>query len=82
MTCRDFTAFIADYLDGELPESARQPFERHLGHCANCTRYLEGYRASMALGKRAFDDYDAPVPNEVPGELIDAILRARRASTD
>ena len=82
MTCREFTAFIADFLDGELPESERGPFERHLGQCANCTRYLEGYRASIALGKQAFDDRDAPVPNDVPSELIDAILRARRTSTD
>ena len=78
MTCREFTAFIADFLDDELPAAQRQQFERHLSLCANCTRYLEGYRSSIALGKRAFDDRDAPLPDDVPDELVDAILRTRR----
>ena len=66
MTCRDFTAFIADFLDGELPAAERQQFERHLGRYVNCARYLG----------------DAPVPPEVPDELVDAILRVRRSSSD
>jgi anti-sigma factor RsiW len=82
VTCRDFTAFIADFLDGELPAAERQQFERHLGRCVNCARYLEGYRTATALGKRAFEDGDAPVPPEVPDELVDAILRVRRSSSD
>lgn len=80
MTCREFADFIADFLDGALPEPERVAFERHLGRCANCTRYLESYRASVALGKRAFVDGNAAVPIEVPQELVDAILHARRTS--
>ena len=78
MTCRDFVAFIADFLSGDLPSAERQAFERHLHACANCARYLEGYRVTVALEQRAFGDQEAPVPDEVPGELVDAILRARR----
>jgi anti-sigma factor RsiW len=81
VTCREFTAFIADFLDGELPAAQRQQFEQHLSRCANCTRYLEGYRATIALGKLAFDDRRAEIPGDVPTELVDAILRARRAHT-
>lgn len=77
MTCREFTAFIADFLDGGLPAAERQQFDRHLGRCANCARYLESYRTAITLGKAAFEDGDAPVPPDVPGELVDAILRAR-----
>ena len=80
MTCREFADFIADFLDGALPEPERLAFERHLGKCANCTRYLESYRASVALGKRAFADGDDAGPIDVPQELVDAILRARRTS--
>ena len=78
MTCREFTAFIAAFLDGELAASERQPFERHLGRCANCARYLESYRSAIALGKRAFEDGDGPLPADVPDDLVDAILRSRR----
>jgi len=78
VTCRELTAFIADYLDGELPAPQRRQFEIHLDKCANCTRYLEGYRASIAAGKQAFDDRDEPLPADVPDDLVDAILRSRR----
>jgi len=77
VTCREFTEFIAGFLAGELPASEREPFEQHLGRCANCARYIESYRTTIALGKRAFVEGDAPVPPDVPDELVEAILRAR-----
>ncbi len=78
MTCREFADFIADYLSGELPPDSRAAFEHHLRLCANCERYLTGYKETVKLGKRAFADADAAVPPEVPEELVQAILRARR----
>ena len=81
MTCREFAEFIADFLDGELPATEHQQFERHLSRCVNCTRYLDSYRQSIALGKRAFDDDDAEVPSDVPEDLVKAILLTRRSST-
>jgi anti-sigma factor RsiW len=78
VTCREFVVFIADFLSGELPDAVRQAFEGHLRACPNCARYLEGYRATLALEKQAYDDHDSPVPHDVPDELVDAILRARR----
>jgi anti-sigma factor RsiW len=77
VTCREFTEFINRFLDGELPASERKPFEQHLGRCANCARYLESYRTTITLGKRAFEEGDVAVPPDVPDELVDAILRAR-----
>ena len=78
MTCREFVTFIASFLSGELPDAERHAFEGHLHACANCARYLAGYRATVALEKHAFEEQDAPVPRDVPDELVDAILRARR----
>ena len=77
MTCRDFSDFIIDYLSGELPQGHRAEFERHLDLCVNCQKYLTSYRESVSLGKRAFDDEQALVPDDVPGELVRAILAAR-----
>jgi anti-sigma factor RsiW len=81
VTCREFADFIAEFLDGELPETQRRQFEQHLSLCVNCARYLESYRESIALGKRAFEDRDGHLPGDVPEELVDAILRARRSAS-
>jgi anti-sigma factor RsiW len=79
VTCREFAEFIADFLDGELPAAERAAFEGHLARCGNCARYLDGYRQTIALGKQAFAALEAPVPVDVPADLVDAIARARRA---
>lgn len=78
MTCRELSDFIGDYLDGALPTETSEKFERHLNACSNCVTYLEGYRTTVDLGRRAFEDPDAPVPATVPEELVKAILAARR----
>ena len=77
MTCREFTDFIADYLSAELPEQVQRAFERHLDVCVNCRRYLEQYRETIACGRVAFDDPAAVVPDEVPEDLVGAILATR-----
>lgn len=78
MTCREFADFMADYLADELPSDSRSAFEAHLGLCANCQKYLAGYEETVRLGRRAFADDDAVVPPQVPEELVQAILRAKR----
>jgi anti-sigma factor RsiW len=70
--------FIADYLSGELAPPARATFERHLQVCPNCVAYLSNYRDTIALGRRAFADDGASVPDNVPDGLVDAILASRR----
>jgi anti-sigma factor RsiW len=77
VTCRELADFIADYLAGELPAGTRSAFDRHLGLCVNCRRYLTSYEETVKLGRRAFDDEDAPVPADVPEQLVKAILDAR-----
>jgi anti-sigma factor RsiW len=79
VTCREFADFIADYLSGELPSDSRTAFDHHLGLCVNCQRYLTGYQETIRLGKRAFADDDAGVPEEVPDDLVRAILAAKGA---
>ena len=78
MTCREFADFMADYLGNELGAEGRASFEHHLKVCANCRKYLDGYTATIELGRRAFDDLDAAVPPDVPEELVQAILDARK----
>lgn len=80
MTCREFADFIADYLSEELPPETRAVFEHHLDLCINCRRYLTSYEETVKLGKRAFDHDEANIPEEIPEELVQAILAARSHS--
>ena len=77
MTCLEVADFMMDYLSGELPSASRAEFEYHLSLCSNCRRYLDSYRETVNLGKRAFEDDDANLPSQVPEELVKAILTAR-----
>ena len=79
MTCREFADFLADYLSGELAPAARAAFEHHLRLCANCQNYLAGYEETVRLGKAAFAADDAAVPAQVPEDLVQAILRAKKS---
>jgi anti-sigma factor RsiW len=77
MTCREATAFIMDYLTGQLGEDVVARFERHLSRCEACRAYLASYRATLAMEEEAFAD-DPGAVEPVPEELIEGILEARR----
>ena len=81
MTCRELADFILDYLSGELPDEVRGTFEYHLSICPDCVNYVDNYKATAALTRRAFDADDAPVEalSDVPADLVRAILAARRS---
>jgi len=71
---------MMDYLSGELSPETRTQFEHHVSLCDNCRKYLRSYEETVKLGKRAFEDDDAALPTDVPEQLVEAILAARRSS--
>ena len=77
VTCREFTEFLADYLDGELPASARSEFDFHLSRCPGCVAYMTTYSTTRELARLAMTVPEAPVPPEVPEELVRAVLATR-----
>jgi anti-sigma factor RsiW len=77
VTCREVADFLADYLDGDLPEQERKRFDEHLRVCPNCVEYLAIYRTTVTLGRHAFDDTDA-IASGVPEALVTVILAARK----
>jgi anti-sigma factor RsiW len=79
ITCREFIEFLLDYISGELPEEQRSKFVEHLAVCASCVAYMNTYLETVELGRKAFSDTDAPLPDDVPGELVQAILDAKKA---
>jgi anti-sigma factor RsiW len=81
MNCREFIEFLWQYLSAELSAEERAKFEAHLARCAPCVRYVQSYQETCRIGKLAFAPSEEPVPEEVPEELIQAILAAREKST-
>lgn len=79
MTCKDFIEFLIDYVEGGLPKDQQTRFEEHLAVCRSCVAYLSNYRDTLSLSKAAFADPEGPVPEDVPEELVAAILSSRRA---
>jgi len=77
MTCRDFVEFLMRYVEGELPDDARETFEDHTRLCPPCLSYLDTYRETIHLGKGACCPEDDALPADVPEKLIQAILAAR-----
>jgi anti-sigma factor RsiW len=78
MMCREVIEFLMAYRDGELTPEQRHQFDAHLAECPWCIAYLQNYEATIRLGKAAYADLDGPVPEDVPEELVQAILAARR----
>ena len=82
MTCREFVDFLMDYLEQSLPKTQRETFEEHLGDCPSCVTYLETYAETVRLEKTLCeDDPDGPVPEDVPEQLVAAILAARASDS-
>lgn len=82
MTCKQFIAFLDEYLVEALGPDVRQEFDAHIAHCAVCLRYLQSYRSSIELANLVARHPDDAVPVGVPAELLRAILAARgRAKT-
>jgi putative zinc finger protein len=76
MTCREVIDFLGDYYAGELVESQRLEFDRHLAICDACVAYLQNYRLAIELGKKAYLPQESNL-QEVPEDLVKAILSSR-----
>ena len=78
ITCREFETFVQQYLDDELPNRQRKIFEWHMRLCRECREYLAAYRRSIEIGQAVFSDPHSALPDDVPDDLVTAILDATR----
>ena len=77
ITCREFEAFVLSYLDGELPARQARIFEWHLRICRECREYLAAYNRTIELGQAVLGPAHEAVPEDVPADLVRAVLDAR-----
>ena len=81
VSCQEFEEFVLDYFEGTLPWRQRVLFDLHLAFCSDCRAYLAAYRRAMELGQRVFPKPDEALPEEVPEDLVQAVLAARARDT-
>jgi anti-sigma factor RsiW len=81
VTCREFVDFVMAYLDGDLDAGERASFDAHLAVCPDCVRYLDEYRDTVAVVRlqAAGDD---ELPADVPDDLVQAIVAARKSAAN
>lgn len=77
ITCREFEDFVLRYLDGELSKGEARVFEWHMRMCRECREYLAAYRRAVEIGQAVISANDDKLPEDVPEDLITAILDAR-----
>jgi hypothetical protein len=78
ISCAELDQFIVDYLERNLRFGQRAHFRFHLLICPKCRAYLDSYKKTIALGKKAFADPERPASEAAPPELIRAILASRQ----
>lgn len=79
ITCLQFNDFVGRYFDNELSEQQRVVFETHLRFCRECREYLQAYKRAMEVGHSVMSSSDSTLPEDVPEELVKAILDARKS---
>lgn len=77
LSCREFVEFLADYVAGQLSAASLARFNVHLARCTSCASYTRTYREAIRLGQDALRCPDERVPDDVPEDLLRAILAAR-----
>ncbi len=70
-TCRDAIDVLRAYVDGDLEESERKELESHLGACNPCVEFLESYKKTPGLCRKALQ---AKMPQDLADSLT-AFLR-------
>lgn len=78
MKCRELADFLMDYVSGDLPQESRVHFEFHLSKCKNCHEYLVQYEITIKAGRIACDELSDELPQNIPDDLVKAVLAARK----
>ena len=60
--CKKVSAFLAEYVDGSLPEKTHKQFERHIGMCKCCGPFFDQYSATIDLMK---EGQEVKIPSEL-----------------
>lgn len=82
ITCREFNDFIYDYVEGVLSEKQIVLFRRHMRLCPMCRNFLKTYVATYKIKGEVFPYDDIDVPDDVPQDLINAIMDVKQSRAE
>ncbi len=73
MTCRELTALLVEYSEGDLDPDVQEVMDRHREICPQCEGFLRTYQATIRLTEAAFRQ---DLPSEARVSLEDSVLAA------
>ena len=73
--CKKVTNFLADYVEGTLPEKTKKQFEQHIGMCDCCGSFFDQYRTTIDLMKEGSEV-------EIPAELVEHTMSFLRKNAN
>jgi anti-sigma factor RsiW len=76
LTCNEVIDFLGAYVEDELPSAVRVRFDEHVAVCPACVDYIETYRQTKVLTRRAAEQEARPEEDGAPESLVAAILAA------
>ncbi len=71
-TCKDAITLLLDYVDGALPPDVRGRLEAHFGDCSPCEEFLQSYKATPGLCRKALEH---SMPDSVANKLSDFLKK-------
>ncbi len=74
LVCASGVELLMDYLEGELPSGTRAAIEAHVAGCERCQAFLDSYRATPGILRRA-------TAEALPADLARTLLAAVRSRT-
>ena len=79
ISCADFMAEIANYLEGEVAADVRLQLENHLSHCQTCQVVLDSTRKTLKI---VTDSGSFDLPETVFKPIAQRIMARIRAEKD
>ncbi len=66
-SCREAYDLLFDFLEGHLPDPSAQDVRTHFERCPPCLKFLESYRQTPGLCRKALEQ-------QVPAEVTERLL--------
>lgn len=79
LTCIEFERFVHNYQEGSLSPRERRTFDFHMDLCPICRIHFATYLRTIELGKRICTADVEATFEDLPDDLVNAILSARSA---
>ncbi len=61
-SCEEVNRFLADYLEGALPDKTHARFRTHIEKCPDCSVFFEQYKTTIEWVR---EDRDLKIPEDL-----------------